>query len=224
MVRLEQAEMGRTEANGDAGARGDGARPRVVGARWVGLALASIAGAVLAIAGCATSDAGDLGGATANGNPALPGTGGSGQDAGGDDDPRRDGGAGADAASGKDAGKDSGGDASGGDGGGNTGLDPDLELPAASGAPCTAIGATSGPAGCPLAHVCRIASPTGGRCETCTNCGNLNAPCSASDECDIVFQCFKGKCTNLCPLGTSYCGPVADCLDVGHGTYGVCKP
>jgi hypothetical protein len=54
-------------------------------------------------------------------------------------------------------------------------------------------------------------------------CGNLNAPCTTSQECDILFQCYKGKCRNICPLGTSYCGPPDDCLNVGNDTYGVCK-
>ena len=40
-----------------------------------------------------------------------------------------------------------------------------------------------------------------------------------------VAQCiFCSQCTNICPLGTFYCGPVEDCLDIGHPTYGVCRP
>jgi hypothetical protein len=72
--------------------------------------------------------------------------------------------------------------------------------------------------------VCRIATPSGGRCESCTTCNNLGKPCAVSSDCDILFQCYAGRCTNICPLGTSFCGAVADCLNVGNATFGVCKP
>jgi hypothetical protein len=77
---------------------------------------------------------------------------------------------------------------------------------------------------CPNLQVCRFFTPTEGRCETCTNCGNLGAACTATNECDILFECFRGKCTNFCTLGTTECGPPADCLNIGHATRGVCKP
>jgi hypothetical protein len=99
-----------------------------------------------------------------------------------------------------------------------TGLDPNLKLPV-GGATCSPPGSS-----CPGIEVCRIATSTQGRCEGCTSCGNLNAFCSANTDCDILFQCFKGRCTNICPLGTSYCGPVEDCVNVGHATHGVCRP
>jgi hypothetical protein len=98
-----------------------------------------------------------------------------------------------------------------------TGMHVDLKLPSA-GAVCSPPGTS-----CPGIEVCRIATKTQGRCEGCTSCGNLHAPCSANTDCDILFQCFKGRCTNICPLGTSYCGPVEDCVDVGHATHGVCR-
>ena len=72
------------------------------------------------------------------------------------------------------------------------------------------------------AEVCRLYSPSEGRCESCVSCGNLDAPCAASNECDILFMCFLGRCTNFCHLGTFECGRVEDCLDVGHPTMGVC--
>lgn len=105
--------------------------------------------------------------------------------------------------------------------GAGSGLDPELELPDPGGTTCRQIG--SG-AECPDIEVCRIASESGGICESCEPCGNLNASCTASDQCDILFQCFQGHCQNLCPLGTTYCGAPEDCIDVGHDEYGVCAP
>ena len=100
------------------------------------------------------------------------------------------------------------------------GLDPGLALPAASGLPCVTPGALSE---CPNVQVCRPISATEGRCESCTNCGNLHALCSASAECDILFDCYLGRCQNFCTLGTSECGPPTACADVGAGARGVCK-
>ncbi len=114
------------------------------------------------------------------------------------------------------------GGAGGANGNGGSGaLDPDLDLPNPSGQSCTNIGYGTD---CPSLEVCRISGPNMGTCESCTSCNNLNQPCAQSSDCDILFQCFQGKCTNICPLGTSYCGPPQDCLDVGHTTFGVCKP
>jgi hypothetical protein len=100
-------------------------------------------------------------------------------------------------------------------------LHPDLVLPDPGGETCDAPGNTTV---CPFLEVCRIASATSGRCETCEGCGNLFDPCVTNRDCDILFQCFQGYCTNICPLGTYYCGPIEDCIDVGHVTHGVCKP
>ncbi len=99
-------------------------------------------------------------------------------------------------------------------------LDPNLSLPNANGQTCTQVGYETG---CPAIQVCRFYSPTEGRCESCTTCGNLHATCSASNQCDILFMCYQGKCTNFCTLGTSECGPPADCINIGHPTRGVCK-
>jgi hypothetical protein len=122
------------------------------------------------------------------------------------------------------AGESSGGsegassEASTGDGG--TSLDPDLDIPA-MGEHCTSPGDLSE---CPGIAVCRFATVEYGICESCDACGNLNAPCVEGTDCDILFSCYAGACTNFCTLGTSECGPVEDCLDIGHPTRGVCNP
>jgi hypothetical protein len=102
-----------------------------------------------------------------------------------------------------------------------TSLDPDLDLPDPSGDVCTTPG---GFGECGLTEVCRFYDTETGRCESCDPCGNLGASCSASDQCDILFMCHLGRCTNFCTLGTFECGPVEDCLDIGHPTHGVCAP
>lgn len=101
-------------------------------------------------------------------------------------------------------------------------LDPRLDIPPAGAPVCSTPGASCSAGGDP--GVCRFFSATEGRCESCSDCGNLGASCTDGTECDILFACFAGRCTNICPLGTFYCGPVEDCLDVGHPTYGVCRP
>lgn len=100
-------------------------------------------------------------------------------------------------------------------------LSPELGLPDPSGAPCTSPGSLGE---CPGIEVCRFFTPAEGRCESCAPCGNLGDSCGASAECDILFMCFRGRCTNFCTLGTFECGPIEDCLDVGHPTRGVCRP
>src|SRR5512138_782044 len=102
------------------------------------------------------------------------------------------------------------------------GLDPDLELPPGTGTPCTHPGAIGGE--CGQLEVCRYFTPTEGRCETCTDCGNLNAACTATNQCDILFECYQHKCTNFCTLGTTECGAPADCINIGSATRGVCRP
>ncbi len=87
--------------------------------------------------------------------------------------------------------------------------------------PCTDYGNQGN---CPGIEVCRISSKHGGRCEGCTECGNLNAFCTTGQDCDILFECYKNHCTNFCMLGTSECGPPQDCINVGNDTDGVCWP
>lgn len=120
--------------------------------------------------------------------------------------------------SGSDSGSDVGSDVGSADGGA---LDPSLSPAAPEGDPCTTPGSLGE---CPSIQVCRFFDATTSRCESCEPCGNLGNSCSASSECDILFVCYAGRCTNICPLGTSFCGPPDDCLDVGHPTHGVCRP
>jgi hypothetical protein len=113
----------------------------------------------------------------------------------------------------------SGTDSNSGDAPGDP-LHPDLDVPG-EGQVCTTPGSM---VECPGIQVCRFHTTQQGLCESCDACGNLNAPCNEGTDCDILFACFQGRCTNICPLGTFYCGPVEDCLDVGHPTHGVCDP
>ncbi len=101
-----------------------------------------------------------------------------------------------------------------------TPLDPMLDVPDA-GDMCTTPGSLSE---CPGVAVCRFATVEYGLCESCEPCGNLNAPCVEGTDCDILFSCYAGRCTNFCTLGSFECGPPDDCLDIGHPTRGVCDP
>jgi len=107
------------------------------------------------------------------------------------------------------------------DGAPGGGLDPDLALPDPSGTVCHAPGSSTG---CALGEVCRYFTPSEGRCESCVDCGNLHASCVKTADCDILFECFQGTCTNFCTLGGGECGNPADCVAIGHPTRGVCKP
>ena len=104
---------------------------------------------------------------------------------------------------------------------------PGLTLPDADGTPCEYPGSTSTP--CKAYEVCRIYSPTEGRCEYSNGCRGYNAPCSAdTSPCCAEFQCFKGSCTTFCTLDynqyDSQCGSDVECVDVGHETRGLCEP
>jgi hypothetical protein len=99
-------------------------------------------------------------------------------------------------------------------------LDPDLDIPN-GGEQCTTPGDLNE---CPGIAVCRFATTEYGLCESCDACGNLNAACVEGTDCDILFSCYAGRCTNFCTLGTFECGPIEDCLDIGHATKGVCDP
>ncbi|MEM9459612.1 MAG: hypothetical protein AAGF11_35875 [Myxococcota bacterium] len=99
-------------------------------------------------------------------------------------------------------------------------LDPGLDVPE-DGEPCLTPGSLPE---CPKLEVCRFHTTEQGLCESCVGCGNLGAPCVQGPDCDILFACYLGQCTNFCSLGTSECGPIEDCLNVGHPTHGVCAP
>lgn len=104
--------------------------------------------------------------------------------------------------------------------GDGTPLDPMLDVPD-MGEHCTTPGDLNE---CPGIAVCRFATVEYGICESCDACGNLNDPCAQGSDCDILFMCYAGACTNFCTLGTFECGPVENCLDIGHPTKGVCDP
>ncbi|MEM7157991.1 MAG: hypothetical protein AAF799_34435 [Myxococcota bacterium] len=99
-------------------------------------------------------------------------------------------------------------------------LDPGLDTPD-EGEACMTPGSLGE---CPALQVCRFHTTEQGRCESCDTCGNLGAPCVEGTDCDILFACYQGQCTNICELGTFFCGPIEDCLNVGHPTHGVCAP
>ena len=130
---------------------------------------------------------------------------------------------GSDSASPSDSGPDARTDARPTDTGSRDGgaLDPALSPAGPDGDVCDTPGSLGE---CPSVQVCRFFDASTSRCESCGPCGNLGASCATSAECDILFACYAGRCTNICPLGTSYCGPPDDCLDVGHPTHGVCDP
>jgi hypothetical protein len=104
---------------------------------------------------------------------------------------------------------------------GPTGLDSELAVPPEDSTPCTIPG---GMGECPGIAVCRFYSPTESRCESCEACGNLFARCETGSDCDILFVCFRGQCTNFCQLGTYMCGKLEECIDIGHPEYGACLP
>jgi len=100
------------------------------------------------------------------------------------------------------------------------GLDPDLALPA-SGDDCEVGEFCWGN----IYWACRISSPTGGTCESCPYaalCGVQGSSCSQSDECGTLYQCYQGKCAEICELGVDGSCAAVDCVDVGHQSYGVC--
>lgn len=119
-----------------------------------------------------------------------------------------------------DGGSSGGPSDSGSTGAGGTPLDPMLDIPD-GGAMCSNPGDLNE---CDGIAVCRFATVEYGLCESCDACGNLNAPCVEGTDCDILFECYAGRCTNFCTLGTYECGPIENCLDIGHPTRGVCNP
>ena len=99
-------------------------------------------------------------------------------------------------------------------------LDADLDIPE-GGEECDTPGSLGE---CPFLEVCRFYNSEQSMCEGCESCGNLGAFCNEGTDCDILFVCFENRCTNICQLGTTECGPVDDCIDVGHPSHGACDP
>lgn len=99
-------------------------------------------------------------------------------------------------------------------------LDPELDVPPGSDVTCYEPGTQNT---CAAGAICRIATTTGGRCEQCGPCGPVGAACTESAQCELLLQCYKGHCAQVCRLGTTVCGAGSDCLDVGHATHGVCR-
>lgn len=105
---------------------------------------------------------------------------------------------------------------------GGMALDPQLAVPPLCMPTCVSIGFSND---CPAGNICRLEDSATAVCEGCTTCGNLDDPCTASNECDIVFTCFRGQRTAMCDLDTPQtCGNPAACTDVGHPTHGACDP
>lgn len=101
-------------------------------------------------------------------------------------------------------------------------LNAQLEVPPVCEPTCNSIGFGND---CGLAEICRLKDSATAVCESCVQCGNLHAPCTATDQCDILFTCFMGQCTAMCDFDTPQtCGVPAACTDVGHPTHGVCNP
>lgn len=99
-------------------------------------------------------------------------------------------------------------------------LDPSLSVPPASNPTCSTPNT-----GCAAGGTwCRLYSSTEGRCEGCVGCGNQNDSCVTGADCNIFLVCYTGRCTLMCELGSTTCGSVDRCLDVGHPTQGVCLP
>jgi len=118
-------------------------------------------------------------------------------------------------------------DGGGGDGRGPTGLDDGVALPELDAAPCRVSTGGVDFAACKGSEECRMATADSGRCEDCLGRCALHQgdSCTRSWQCDSIFECFRGRCTNRCTLGEHECGRIESCLDVGFlGTYGLCDP
>lgn len=173
--------------------------------------------------GTTTDAAGSNGGATgggASGNGTSDGDGGANQGSGST-------GSGGSGTSGAGASGSSGGgsgpgiDQDAAPDGANTGLSPDLSLAADDGTIC-ADGAL-GYGGCGAGQACRFYSPSENHCDPVGG-ALLGDSCADSSECDSLFVCFMGQCSNFCTLGTTECGAPTDCVDVGHPNKGACLP
>jgi hypothetical protein len=115
----------------------------------------------------------------------------------------------------------------GGDGRGPTGLDDRVALPELDATPCrVSIGGVDF-VNCKGSEECRMATADSGRCEDCLGRCTLHQgdSCTQSWQCDSLFECFRGRCTNRCTRGEHECGKIESCLDVGFlGGFGLCDP
>lgn len=174
--------------------------------------------------GAGTNAAGEDGGVTTDGSAGVGGNSGDGG-AGGIGGDGGSSGTGGDGGAGGAGGAGGSGGSAGFDGGDCDGLDCDLKVPPEGNRDCPQTGTTGN---CGSGTTCRIATPTGGRCDA------YNAPgckseagdsCSASSDCCGNRTCFRGQCTFSC----DWPDPRGDCefnacLFVGNNTRGVCWP
>lgn len=101
----------------------------------------------------------------------------------------------------------------------DSGLDPLLVLPPPDGAACWPPGGGQ----CPGYGSCEISSPDAASCAPCPqgSCGgHLHDFCSGPSDCDVLFECYEGKCFAPCWIDAGECTPY--CKYVGNDTYGVC--
>jgi hypothetical protein len=98
-----------------------------------------------------------------------------------------------------------------------------LSKPSPNAPICATEGKTGG--NCSVGLVCRIYSPSDGRCEGCSPCNAIGAACTSSVQCAITAQCFGGFCRELCSLSAGATPCVTEgttCQSVGNDAAGVC--
>jgi hypothetical protein len=104
-----------------------------------------------------------------------------------------------------------------------SGLDPLLSPADGNGQSCTTPGSL---AECPGYAVCRWYTSTELRCDAADQSNpGIGALCNQSEDCDLMYACYRGFCFNFCTLGGTDCGFPDDCVDVGYAAsnIGVCK-
>jgi hypothetical protein len=105
---------------------------------------------------------------------------------------------------------------------GGGGLDPSLAPAGGGGQSCMTPGGYNE---CPNQGACRFYTSTEARCEDPQQEEPLLSPCTTSAECSTLFVCYQNRCESFCHLGTSECGAISDCVDVGwiNHDIGVCQ-
>lgn len=215
---VERDPIDEEEQPEDGGSGGSGGSAGVAGAA-AGTTSKGGSGGSAGKSGAAGATAGSSGASGSAGSAA--GTGGSaGAAAGGA-------GSGAGGAAGK---AGSGGTAGKGGAGGSGGTSSsDVSGALSKPSPNTTICGNEGKTGgsCAAGLVCRIYSPTDGRCEGCSPCNGIGEACTASVQCAITAQCFGGFCRELCSLAADAPPCVTEnttCQTVGNDAAGVCLP